>query len=123
MVVKAIVTFYVSWLPTEVNRGTYKLLYIPSFPLLIIMHFSNYIGGIDFTNNCTCSVTTQFWVEFSARFSQAAQGTVFFLGDGAREGGAFNPQSFFSTVELLNLSQEDVMRVVALIVHPKGVGK
>ena len=79
-------------------------------------------AGIDFENPCLCSVTGNFWHQFSVEFGLAAEGSTFYLADGEDKDGAFRNNSFFATVELPSMRDDAVTRLVALIVHRKGVG-
>lgn len=93
--------------------------------LLLMRVCSNctHTAGIDFQSPCLCSVTGEFWTQFSKEFAQAAQENVFFLTDGQADGGAFRNNSFFSTVELPNLRDESVTRLITLIIHEEGKGE
>ena len=77
-------------------------------------------GGIDYVNECLCSVSGNFWDRFSVDFARASSGSAYWLGDGQRDGGAFSSSSYFSTVELPNMNADEV---VAIVVHRKGKGK
>ena len=77
-------------------------------------------GGIDYVNDCLCSVSGNFWDRFSVDFARASSGSAYWLGDGQRDGGAFSSSSYFSTVELPNMNADEV---VAIVVHRKGKGK
>ena len=72
--------------------------------------------GIDYTNQCPCSVTVAFWERFSMQFALSAQGTAFYLGYGEKPGGTFQPTSFFAVHELPNLSPPRVSNVVVMVV-------
>ena len=89
------------------------------FLLLLLLLIES---GIDFVNPCLCSVTGNFWSQYSAEFAIAAEGNTFYLADGEDSDGAFRDNSFFATVELPNMRDDAVTRLVALIVHRKGVG-
>ena len=78
--------------------------------------------GIDFTNNCSCDVTTQFWTQFSREFARSASGVTFYMGDGESMDGAFRNNSFFATEELPFMPAGVVTHVVALVIHEKGKG-
>ena len=77
-------------------------------------------GGIDYVNDCLCSVSGNFWDRFSVYFARASSGSGYWLGDGERDGGAFYSSSDFSTFELPNMNADEV---VAIVVHRKGKGK
>ena len=84
--------------------------------------FNKYIGGIDFESNCLCSVTAKFWTQFSQEFAEVATGNTFYLTDGEDASGAYRRDSFFATVELPNMNDDRVTRLVALVVHREGEG-
>ena len=78
--------------------------------------------GIDYENFCLCSVTTNFWNQFSVEFATVAKETVFYLGYGERDGGAFKNTSAFAQYEVPNLLYPRVKNAVVLNVHRKGRG-
>ena len=82
-----------------------------------------YIGGIDYSNSCPCGVTEAFWAQFSIQFASVASGTVFYLGNGEREGGVFQPNSNFAQYELPQLSPPRVSEVVVMVIHREEKGK
>lgn len=63
-----------------------------------------------------------FFEQFSKVFAQAAQGTVFYLGNGERENGTFSSGSFFAKVEIPNLRTPEVTDAVVMVVHRNGEG-
>ena len=69
--------------------------------------------------SCLCSVTYNFWSQFSLLFAKASSGIAYWLGDGERNGGTFRNESEFSNTELPNMN---ALEVVAIIVHRKGEG-
>ena len=69
--------------------------------------------------SCLCSVTYNFWRQFSLLFAKASSGIAYWLGDGERNGGTFRNESEFSNTELPNMN---ALEVVAIIVHRKGEG-
>lgn len=89
---------------------------------MIVYNVHFHADGIDFQSSCLCSVTGLFWDRFSMEFALAARGNVFYLTDGQASGGAFRNNSFFSTVELPNFSDDNVTRLIALVIHEEGKG-
>ena len=73
-------------------------------------------------NQCPCEVSRAFFEEFSATFAKVAQGTVFYLGYGEREGGTFSMDSFFAQYEVPNLRTSVVTNAVVMVVHRNGIG-
>ena len=51
-----------------------------------------------------------------------AAGNDYYLTDGEDASGAYRNDSFFATVELPNMNDDRVTRLVALVVHRKGEG-
>lgn len=68
-------------------------------------------------------MTEAFWAQFSIQFASVASGTVFYLGNGEREGGVFQPDSNFAQYELPRLSPPRVNGVVVIVIHRKERGK
>ena len=81
------------------------------------------IDGMDYSNSCPCGVTEAFWAQFSIQFASVASDTVFYLVNGEREGGVFQPSSNFAEYELPQLSPSCVSEVVIMVAHRKGQGK
>ena len=67
-------------------------------------------------------MTEAFWAQFSVQFASVASGTVFYLGNGEREGGVFRPDSNFAQYELPQLSPLRVSGVVVMVIHRKEKG-
>ena len=63
-----------------------------------------------------------FWNQFSIEFASVAKGTIFYLGYGERDGGAFRNTSSFARFEIPNMEYPRVTAAVVLNVHRKGNG-
>ena len=81
-----------------------------------------FTGGIAYGDSCPCSVTDNFWNQFSVEFASVANGTIFYLCYGERKGGAFNNTSAFANYEVPNLSYPRVTNAVTLNIHRRGRG-
>ena len=79
--------------------------------------------GIDYSNSCPCAVTEAFWAQFSIQFASVASGSVFYLGNGEREGGLFQSDSNFAQYESPRLSPPQVKEVVVMVIHKEGHGE
>ena len=90
--------------------------------MLVLFNNVHIPGGIDFVNNCSCNVTAQFWKKFSLEFSKVATGNTFYLTDGEDACGAYRNNSFFASVELPNMNDRNITRVIALVIHREGEG-
>lgn len=55
-------------------------------------------------------------------FAHAARGTIFYLTNAEKPGGAFDTDSFFSLHVIPKLKPTYVQRVAVLSVHREGVG-
>ncbi len=73
-------------------------------------------------NQCLCNVSFMFWVQFSIDFAKAAEGTIFYLAYGEREGGPFSTTSIFAEHELPNMQYPRVTAAVVLDIHQEGQG-
>ena len=78
------------------------------------------IGGIDYQNNCLCSVSDLFWTQYSRVFAEAAQGNVFYLANASTPGGFFVNGSRFGQLELPYINNDSVTRLIAMVIHRKG---
>lgn len=94
-------------------------MYYPYNTSYCYFHFAD---GIDYTSQCLCNVTTAFWGRFSTEFAMVASGSAFYLGYGEKQGGTFQPNSFFAMNELPNLNPPHVSGVVAMVVHRREQG-
>ena len=81
-------------------------------------------GGINYDSNCSSpsQPVIAFIGQFSSELALSARGTVFWLTFSEGEGGAFRNNSFWSTVELPNLTP-NVSEVIALNVHRMQLGE
>ncbi len=88
---------------------------------LILLHTCNSSyntgDGIKYTGMCECMVSYAFFQEFSVRFAKAARGTIFYLGNGESENGAFSEESFFAKHEIPYLKSDLTPSAVILVVH------
>ena len=116
--IAVIVCIFTDILPCSIQLNIITCIYKYSLRFWWI-----HLGGIQYEGSCPCSVTTDFWVQFSTEFAQAARGTIFYLGYGERNGGTFQSTSFFATVEIPNLEYPRVTSAVVIVVHRKGEGK
>ena len=66
---------------------------------------------IDTVTPCPATPYTTFWAEFSVLLAQSANGIAFWVGYGNRDGGAYDPNSFFGQYEFPNLN---VKRLVVI---------
>ena len=73
---------------------------------------------INTENPCPPTPYTAFWEEFSVLLAQSANGIAFWVGYGNRDGGAYDPNSFFGQYEFPNLNVERL--VVIDIYHDNG---
>ncbi|XP_064382740.1 ADP-ribosyl cyclase/cyclic ADP-ribose hydrolase-like isoform X2 [Halichondria panicea] len=79
--------------------------------------------GIKYTGMCECMVSYAFFQEFSVRFAKAARGTIFYLGNGESENGAFSEESFFAKHEIPYLKSDLTPSAVILVVHNNTVSR
>ena len=56
---------------------------------------------------CPCNTSYAFFQEFSVRFAEAAAGTIFYLGFGESEKGAFPLDSFFAMHEIPSCFEQE----------------
>ena len=68
-------------------------------------------------------VSYAFFQEFSVRFAKAARGTIFYLGNGESENGAFSEESFFAKHEIPYLKSDLTPSAVILVVHNNTVSR
>ena len=81
-------------------------------------------GGILY--NATCpnnSATVAFWAEFSVQLGNHSGGVVFWLANGERSGGTYQPTNFFGLYEFPNLRPGVVTRLVVIDIHRKSIGE
>ena len=67
-------------------------------------------------------MTEAFWAQFSIQFVSVASGMVFYLGNGEREGGVFQPNSNFAQYELPQMNPPRVSGVIVMVIHRKEKG-
>ena len=86
--------------------------------------FSYITGGIDYNSSCPSPnpPVTAFIDQFSTELALSAQGTAFWLTFSGGEGGAFRNNSFWSRVELPNLTQR-VREIIVLDIHQMQMGE
>ena len=75
---------------------------------------------LDTVNPCPTQPTASFWEAFSIHFADAGKGIVFWIGDGNRQGGAYQNTSFFTTVEFPRLTHPRVTRLIAIDIYECG---
>lgn len=75
---------------------------------------------LDTVNPCPPEPLTGFWEAFSIHFADAGKGVVFWIGDGNREGGAYQNTSFFTTEEFPRLTYPRVVRLIAIDIYSCG---
>lgn len=79
------------------------------------------IDGIEYTANCPCTSSYDFFKEFSEVFAKAAVGTIFYAGFGEHPDGVF-PANSFSAKHEFPLLASGVNHVVVLVMHARRAG-
>ena len=72
---------------------------------------------LDTVNPCPAQPTVSFWKAFSIHFAEAGKDIVFWIGDGNREGGAYQNTSFFTTVEFPRCTHPRVTQLIAIDIY------
>ena len=62
-------------------------------------------------------------MEYHIRLAESTRGTLTYVTDGEKPGGAYRSDSFFSQYVIPRLTNQTVHRVVAVVVHQDGVGE
>ena len=79
--------------------------------------------GIDYSNPCSGKPYFSFFVAFSCKLAQSAEGVVFWVGDGERQNGAYRSDSYFAEYEFPKLRSSRVTKLVIIDVHKEGRGE
>ena len=81
-------------------------------------------GGILYGTPCPSdNAVTVFWADFSVILGHNSEGIVFWLANGERSGGTYQPTNFFGLYEFPNLRPGVVTRLVVIDIHRKGIGE
>ena len=77
----------------------------------------NTTASLDTINPCPVTPVAAFWQAFSSNFGESAEGIVYWIGDGNREGGAYQNATMFAEFEFPKLAYPRVYRLVAIVIH------
>ena len=78
---------------------------------------ANTTAFLDTINPCPVTPLVAFWRAFYSRYGELGIGIVYWIGDGNREGGAYQNATFFSDFEFPQLKYPRVYRMVALVIY------
>ena len=77
----------------------------------------NATASLDTVNPCSFTPVVAFWQAFSSNFGESAEGIVYWIGDGNREGGAYQNTTLFTEYGFPKLLYPRVYRLVAIVIH------
>ena len=77
----------------------------------------NATASLDTVNPCPVTPVVAFWQAFSSNFGESAEGIVYWIGDGNREGGAYQNATLFTEIEFPKLLYPRVYKLVAIVIH------
>ena len=81
-------------------------------------------GGILYGTPCPSdNAVTVFWADFSVILGHNSEGIVFWLANGERSGGTYQPTNFFGLYEFPNLRPGVANRLVVIDIHREGIGE
>ena len=80
-------------------------------------------SGIDYTNPCPRKPYLSFLGKFSSLLAESATGVAFWVGYGEREGGTYQPGTFFSDYEFPKLMSPEMTKLVVIIAHRLNMGE
>ena len=102
------------------NEMSSKIFNIMTEEFNVTCWCGNKTAILDTVNPCPMKPTAAFWEAFSSHFGEAGKGIVFWVGDGNKEGGAYQNTSFFTTVEFPKLTFPRVIRLIAVDIYECG---
>ena len=102
------------------NQASSSIFNIMSEEFNVTCWCGNKTAVLDMVNPCPVEPTVGFWKSFSAHFGESGKTVVFWIGDGNREGGAYQNTSFFTTVEFPRLTYPRVIRLIAMDIYDCG---
>ena len=102
------------------NQASSHIVNIMSEEFNVTCWCGNRTAVLDTVNPCPIEPTVAFWKSFSAHFGESGKTVVFCIGNGNREGGAYQNTSFFTAVEFPRLTYPRVIRLIAIDIYNCG---
>ena len=102
------------------NQASSSIVNIMTEEFNVTCWCGNKTAVLDTVNPCPAEPTVGFWKAFSAHFGDSGKDVIFWIGDGNREGGAYQNTSFFTTVEFPRLAYPRVIRLIAIDIYDCG---
>ena len=102
---------------SSANRITSSIINTMATDYNVMCWCGNTTALLDTFNPCPIAPVVAFWQEFSSRFGKSAEGIVYWIGDGNRDGGAYQNTTLFSKYEFPKLTYPKVYRMVIMVIH------
>lgn len=102
---------------SSANRVTSSIINTMATDYNVMCWCGNATAVLDTANPCPIAPVAAFWQDFASRFGKAGAGIVYWIGDGNREGGAYQNTSLFSQIEFPKLTYPRVYRMVIMVIH------
>ena len=102
---------------SSANRVTSSIINTMATDYNVMCWCGNTTALLDTVNPCPIAPVAAFWQEFASRFGKSGAGIVYWIGDGNREGGAYQNTTLFSKFEFPKLTYPRVYRMVIMVIH------